>query len=227
MWEVKKLILFCISLSLLKSHRNGSVLKICVWISVVRRKIYLKIHLLVVEILGKHPVLFFLGYPVRFISWYGKFAGYISRSFLLKQFEILCTVHRSICHSLILCHFATIYGYFEQLSKLFWFWKSHEGNWFFILTIIDFSKKIYDFHKWGRPWGYVILCTKLKIRKTYYWWKYGLLPKMQCEPSINVLYFLELLKMKKLKCLIFFLQFWASIQHFSSDLNSITLNFLT
>ena len=31
-----------------------------------------------------------------------------------------------------------------------------------------FSKKIYDFffYKWGRPWGYVHLGTKSKIKKT-------------------------------------------------------------
>ena len=44
------------------------------------------------------------------------------------------------------------------------------------------------------------VCTtmyKVKYRKTYYWWRYGLLPRMQCEPT--VLYFLELLNLKKNK----------------------------
>ena len=56
----------------------------------------------------------------------------------------------------------------------------NEGNRFFILTFIDFSKKIYEilFHKWGMPWRYVKLGTKSKIKKTYYWGRNDLLPRM-------------------------------------------------
>ena len=57
-------ILFCKYLRPLISQRNGFVFKICVWITVFRRKNDLKIQYLVAKILCKNPVLFFLGHPV-------------------------------------------------------------------------------------------------------------------------------------------------------------------
>ena len=58
-------ILFCKYLCPLISHRKVFVFKICVWISVFRRKNYLTIRYLVAEISSKNPVLFFLGHPVH------------------------------------------------------------------------------------------------------------------------------------------------------------------
>ena len=57
-------ILFCKYLSFLKSHRNGSVLSIFIWISVFKRKNHFRNPFLGSRDIEKKTVSFFFGHPV-------------------------------------------------------------------------------------------------------------------------------------------------------------------
>ena len=53
-------------------------------------------------------------------------------------------------------------------------------SWIFHFSLIDFSKKIFEFffHKCLLLWEYVELFTRPKKKKTYFWGRYGFLRRM-------------------------------------------------
>ena len=108
--------MFCKYLSPLPLRRNDFVFKVCVRISVFRRKNYLKVRYLATKILSKTSVLSFLGHPVVYLSSTGCIFDLVEVSVILQMFTRTNLMKLKGWWQLTL-HTFTLLGYFAHTFK--------------------------------------------------------------------------------------------------------------